>query len=136
MKHPHTHLLKSLGGACALALCLLGATAVAAKIPDHWGARSVHVWHPGPGAEWVYGEVKVESSVPGSYFSVIGFNCGYFGIQELLDGSRVAIFSVWDPGDPFDFGAKADSVEERLRLLFCIWRFHYELHQIVHLLNL
>ena len=92
MKHPHTHLLKSLGGACALAFSLLGATALAEESHWHRGARSVHAWHPGPGAEWVYGEVKVEASVPGSYFSVIGFNCGYFGIQELLDGSRVAIF--------------------------------------------
>ena len=115
MKHPHTRFLKSLGGACAFALCLLGVTAVAEESHWHRGARSVHVWHPGPGAEWVYGEVKVEASVPGSYFSVIGFNCGYFGIQELYDGSRVAIFSVWDPGDPFNFSAKADIVEERLR---------------------
>ena len=86
MKHPHTHFLKSLGGACAFALCLLGATVVAEESHWHRGARSVHVWHPGPGAEWVYGEVKVEASVPGRYFSVIGFNCGYFGIQELYDG--------------------------------------------------
>ena len=106
---------RPLYGALALSACLFGAAAIAEESPWHSGARSVHAWHPGPGAEWVYGEVKVDSSVPGSYFAVIGFNCGYFGIQELLDGSKVAIFSVWDPGDPFNFGAKADSVEEKIR---------------------
>ena len=99
----------------AVAVCLAGGMAVAEDSPWHRGARSVHAWHPGPAAEWIYGEVKVSSSVPGSYFSVLGFNCGYFGIQELYDGSKVAIFSIWDPGDPFNFGAKADSVEEHLR---------------------
>ena len=99
----------------AVAVCLAGGMAVAEDSPWHRGARSVHAWHPGPAAEWIYGEVKVSSSVPGSYFSVLGFTCGYFGIQELYDGSKVAIFSIWDPGDPFNFGAKADSVEEHLR---------------------
>ena len=45
-----------------VAACLCGTAAVVADIPDHWGARSVHVWHPGPAAEWIYGEVKVEAS--------------------------------------------------------------------------
>ena len=97
-------------------LAALFACAIAgAAMGDPLGARSVHVWHPAPDAEWVYGEVVAEESVPGTYFSVIGFNCGYCGIQELLNGSKVAIFSIWDPGDPFDFGAKADNVDEKLR---------------------
>ena len=79
------------------------------------GARSVHVWHEAPASEWAYGEVRVEKSAPGSYFCAIGFSCGYFGIQELYDGRKVAIFSVWDPGDPFDFKASADSVDETIR---------------------
>lgn len=35
---------------------------------------------------------------------VCGWNTGYFGIQELGDGRKVAIFSVWDP-------AKGDNPE-------------------------
>jgi sialidase-1 len=73
------------------------------------------MWHPTPDVEWVYGEVTVEKSVPGSYFAAICFSCGYCGIQELYDGKKVAIFSVWDPGDPFDFKAKADGVDEKVR---------------------
>lgn len=91
----------------AITSCAVGAPFVA--------ARSVHAWHPAPAAEWAYGEVSVERSVPGSYFCVIGFSCGYCGVQELVDGRKVAIFSVWDPGDPFDFGARPDEVDEKIR---------------------
>ena len=90
--------------------------AVCAMAGNHpTAARSVHMWHPAPDAEWMYGEVTVEKSVPGSYFAAICFSCGYCGIQELYDGKKVAIFSVWDPGDPFDFKAKQDSVDEKIR---------------------
>ena len=91
----------------------IAVSAVAAPSPI--SARSVHMWHPTPDVEWVYGEVTVEKSVPGSYFAAICFSCGYCGIQELYDGKKVAIFSVWDPGDPFDFKAKADGVDEKVR---------------------
>ena len=98
------------------ALCAAGAAfAEEAVNRFHVGARSVHAWHHAPDAEWIYGEATIEKSTPGSYFCVVGFSCGYFGIQELTDGSKVAIFSIWDPGDPFDFGAKADSVDEKIR---------------------
>ena len=97
--------------AVLLALCVPSMDAAVAGHPT--AARSVHAWHPAPDAQWVYGEVTVEKTVPGSYFSVIGFSCGYCGLQELYDGRRVAIFSVWDPGDQFDFAIKADSVDRR-----------------------
>jgi hypothetical protein len=32
-----------------------------------------------------------------SYFMAAGWNTGYFGLQELADGGKVVIFSVWDP---------------------------------------
>ncbi len=100
----------------ALAFCMAGiANADEAVDRFHIGARSVHAWHPAPDAEWAYGEATIEKSVPGSYFCAVGFSCGYFGIQELIDGSKVAIFSVWDPGDPFDFAARPDSVDEKIR---------------------
>ena len=104
-------------GATAFAICAETAVAKDAAEESRWhrGARSVHAWHPAPDAEWVYGEAKIESSAPGSYFCVVGFKCGYFGIQELFDGKKVAIFSIWDPGDPFDFGAHPDEVDENIR---------------------
>ena len=104
----------ALGLALFGTICLADATH-AADVPVLTAARSVHVWHPAPPAEWVYGEVSVEKSVPGSYFMAIGFSTGYCGIQELFDGSKIAIFSVWDPGDPMDFSAKADKVDENIR---------------------
>jgi len=98
----------------ALALCVAGIVSTAdAQHPI--AARSVHAWHPAPESEWVYGEVSVEKSVPGSYFCTIGFSCGYCGMQELPDGRKVAIFSVWDPGDPFDFSARPENVDEKIR---------------------
>ena len=100
---------------CGALMIAFGAVTSDAAGAPFVAARSVHAWHPAPAAEWVYGEVTVEKSVPGSYFCAIGFSCGYCGIQELYDGRKVAIFSVWDPGDPFDFGAKPDSVDEKIR---------------------
>ena len=97
------------------AILACGIVVSAAAAPSPISARSVHMWHPTPDAEWVYGEVTVEKSVPGSYFAAICFSCGYCGIQELYDGKKVAIFSVWDPGDPFDFKAKPDNVDEKIR---------------------
>ena len=96
----------------AFSLCFV-AVSVAGSLPT--SARSVHMWRPAADAEWAYGEVTVEKSVPGSYFAAICFSCGYCGIQELYNGSKVAIFSVWDPGDPFDFKARPDNVDEKVR---------------------
>ena len=53
-----------------------------------------------------YNEVTVEQSQPGSYFCACGFSHGYFGIQELVDGKKVVLFSVWDP--PGSDGEKQD----------------------------
>ena len=41
---------------------------------------------------------RSNSPTRGSYFAVCGFSKGYFGIQELGSGKKVAIFSVWEPG--------------------------------------
>ncbi len=101
--------------ACAVATFAAALTLSAADAPQFVAARSIHCWHYAPGAEWVYGEVTPEKSVPGSYFMTVGFTCGYCGIQELSNGKKIAIFSVWDPGDQFDFKAKADSVDEKIR---------------------
>ena len=60
-------------------------------------ACSIHFAWPAPPALWFYNEATVRESTRGSYFMVCGWNTGYFGIQELGDGKKVAIFSVWDP---------------------------------------
>lgn len=60
-------------------------------------ARSVHLWYPAPEGDLFYNEVTVEESQRGSYFSVCGFQHGYFGIQEIRSkDEKVVIFSVWD----------------------------------------
>ena len=60
-------------------------------------ACSIHFAWPAPPALWFYNEATVRESTRGSYFMVCGWNTGYFGIQELGDAKKVAIFSVWDP---------------------------------------
>ena len=83
-------------------------------------ARSVHLGYPAPDGDLFHNEMVVEASTPGSYFMACGWNTGYFGIQELADhgsapGSKVVIFSVWDPtvgDDP-----KAVKSEDRVEVL-------------------
>lgn len=60
--------------------------------------RSVHLNYPAPAGSAFVNAVSVETSAPGTYFCVAGFNHGYLGLQELGDGKKLAIFSVWDPG--------------------------------------
>ncbi|MCA9034597.1 MAG: DUF3472 domain-containing protein [Planctomycetaceae bacterium] len=61
--------------------------------------RSVHLaWAEVPDATAFYNEAHVQQSADGTYFAVCGFSRGYYGIQELYDGRKVIIFSVWDPG--------------------------------------
>ncbi|HEV7867130.1 MAG TPA: DUF3472 domain-containing protein [Chthoniobacteraceae bacterium] len=82
-------------------------------------ARSVHLRWPAPKADLFYLELTVEQSTPGSYFMACGFNHGYFGIQELANGNKVVLFSVWDPVNPHDLTAKADQTpaEQRTEVL-------------------
>lgn len=44
-----------------------------------------------------YNEITPSSSTPGTYFMTNGFNGGYFGIQELDDNAKIAIFSIFGP---------------------------------------
>lgn len=79
-------------------------------------ARSVHWGWLAPDAEVFTTAMVVQESVPGSYFMAAGWNTGYFGIQELGDGRKVIIFSVWDPttGD----NPNAVTPEERVECLY------------------
>ena len=82
-----------------VSVCLLasvGNAAVEKRSPR--AARSVHLWYRAEQGVVYYNEATVEKSYPGSYFCVCGFRHGYFGIQELWNGNKVVLFSVWDPG--------------------------------------
>lgn len=76
--------------------------------------RSVHLGYTVPESTAFYNEVAVARSAPGTYFMVCGWSKGYFGIQELGNGKKLLIFSVWDSGqnDP-----KAVDPEKRVKLL-------------------
>jgi len=79
-------------------------------------ARSVHLWYRAPASTVLYNEVCVRESQRGSYFMAIGFNHGYFGIQDLANGDKVVLFSVWDPVTGNDPAAVPP--EERAKCLF------------------
>ena len=78
--------------------------------------RSVHLGYPGPEGTAFYNEVTVDRSAPGTYFMACGFWRGYFGIQELANGKKVVLFSVWDPGKQNN--PNATPKERRVRTLF------------------
>lgn len=77
--------------------------------------RSVHLGYPASTGLAFYNEVTVKQSAPGTYFCVCGFNKGYFGLQELANGKKLVIFSVWDPGAQND-PSKVDE-DQRVKLL-------------------
>ena len=85
-------------------------------------ARSVHLfYHPfAPLAQSAMASVEVLESAPHSYFMVLGWDTGYCGFQELADGQRCFIFSLWDQGDMYDFKAREKHVDEakRARLVY------------------
>ena len=58
--------------------------------------RSVHLRYSAGEGVAFYNEVTVDQSAPGTFFCVCGWNKGYFGIQELGNGKKLIIFSVWD----------------------------------------
>lgn len=89
--------------------------AAADKSLEGIACRSVHLQYPAEPAVAFYNEVTVEQSAPGTYFCVCGFHKGYYGIQELADGKRLLIFSVWDPGDQNN--PEEVDAEQRVKLL-------------------
>lgn len=78
--------------------------------------RSVHLSYQHPAATAAYIEVIPERSAVGTYFCALGFRMGYFGIQELVDGSHIALFSVWDAQDQEKLSA-GSSANERVSLI-------------------
>lgn len=77
--------------------------------------RSVHLAYASEQAVAFYNEVTPLNSATGTYFAVCGWNKGYFGMQELGNGKKLLIFSVWDShhNDP-----NALQEEQRTKLLY------------------
>lgn len=96
-------------------LILLLSASFAAAQETQKACRSVHLWYKAAEATAFYNEVTVERSAPGTYFCVCGWDKGYFGIQELANGKKLLIFSVWDSNQN-DKSAIAD--EKRVKLLY------------------
>jgi hypothetical protein len=82
---------------CAAALTALLAAAVADEKLKGIAWRSVHLGYPAPQGVAFYNEMAVQKSAPGTYFMAAGWSKGYFGIQELANGKKLVLFSVWDP---------------------------------------
>ena len=78
--------------------------------------RSVHLSYPAPVGTAFFNELKVESSAEGTYFMACGWSKGYFGIQELANGKKLVIFSVWDPASGND-PSRVDP-EKRVKMLY------------------
>lgn len=74
--------------------------------------RSVHLSYAGNNANAFYNEVRITESAPGTYFMVCGWNTGYFGMQELANGRKVILFSVWDRAT----GDDPNAVKEEIRV--------------------
>ena len=76
--------------------------------------RSVHLGYSAPEAVAFYNEITVRESAAGTYFMVCGWGKGYFGIQELGNGKKVVLFSVWDPGEQNDPTPVQDDLRVKL----------------------
>ena len=108
------HLLR-LSAACGvLGTLSWAAESIGGKVPAR-AARSVHLQWSAAESEAFYVEATVEQSTGGTYVAAVAWSGGYFGVQELRDGKKVAIFSVWDPTKGDD--PKAVKPEERVELL-------------------
>ena len=106
--------MKSIGIRALCSVLIFFAISIHAAEPR--AARSVHLGYVGAEGDLFYNECVVEQSTGGSYFMVCGWDTGYYGIQQLVDGRKVAIFSVWDPtvGD----NPSAVKSEDRVEVLF------------------
>src|SRR5262245_46661037 len=95
-------------------LALAGAAPADEKLKGI-ACRSVHLGYPAPEGVAFYNELTVEQSADGTYFMACGWGKGYFGIQELASGKKLAIFSVWDPTAGDD--PKKVDAEKRVKML-------------------
>ncbi len=84
--------------------------------------RSVHLGYPKAAGVAFYNTCKPITSAPGTYFCVCGWDAGYYGIQELGNGDKLALFSIWDSEKddpnvaPVAERVKAEYVDSRVRV--------------------
>jgi hypothetical protein len=78
--------------------------------------RSVHLSYTAPAGSAFYNEMTVDKSADGTYFMAAGWSKGYFGIQELANGKKLILFSVWDPTRGDD--PKKVDEQKRVQLLY------------------
>jgi len=80
-------------------------------------ARSVHLSYEPfvPRAAAAMATGLVTESQTNSYFMILGWDCGYCGLQDSAHYGKILIFSVWDPVDPYDFKARPENVAEDIR---------------------
>ena len=100
--------------AVALVACLALAAPADEKLKGI-ACRSVHLGYPAPEGVAFYNEAAVEKSADGTYFMAAGWSKGYFGIQELANGKKLVLFSVWDPTAGDD--PKKVDAEKRVKTL-------------------
>lgn len=79
-------------------------------------ARSIHLGWAAPECDVFYNEMIVRKSTAGSYFMACGWSSGYFGIQELGGGRKIALFSLWDSGA--GDATKSTNLEDRVEVLY------------------
>jgi hypothetical protein len=96
-------------------LALLTASAPADEKLKGIACRSVHLSYSAPEGVAFYNEATVEKSADGTYFMAAGWGKGYFGIQELANGKKLVLFSVWDPTAGDD--PKKVDPEKRVKML-------------------
>lgn len=100
-------------GAFALLATSITSTAASPEELVKRQCRSIHLGYQAPAGEWALLDVTPTKSAPGTYFCAMGFNKGYFGMQELPNGKKVIIFSVWDSkSDPRAHIRESDTPEE------------------------
>lgn len=95
--------------------CLLVPFALADEKLKGIACRSVHLGYPAPAGTEFYNEMTVEKSARGTYFMACGWSKGYFGIQELGNGKKIVLFSVWDPTEGDD--PASVKAEDRVKML-------------------
>lgn len=98
-----------------LVLCIVALNTPADEKLKGIACRSVHLGYPAGEGVAFTNEVTVDRSADGTYFMVCGWGKGYFGLQELANGKKLLLFSVWEPaaGD----NAKAIPEEKRVKLI-------------------
>lgn len=58
--------------------------------------RSIHLGYPKAEGVAFFNTCRPITSARGTYFCVCGWDAGYYGIQELGNGDKVLLFSIWD----------------------------------------